>query len=123
MQGSDNTQGDKPEPEEDINLLVENVHAEHAECIKRHEQSGASIFVERALGHAGEHLGHGVDAVFRVLAGELEDLKHEVWLYLVEMWTLQPLSIEVWLHLVGKKVKLTLGTSEIDVWLYLVKLT
>ena len=70
----DDCEDDEPEPEEDVDLLVQDVHAEDAEGVQGHEGAGTTVFVEGALGHAGEHLGHGVQPVLGVLASELENL-------------------------------------------------
>ena len=77
VDAGDDGEDDKPEPEEDVDLLVEDVHAEDAEGVQGHERPGAAILVEGALGHPGEDLRHGVHAVLGVLARELDNLRKE----------------------------------------------
>ena len=54
MDPGDDGQDDEPEPEEDVDLLVDDVHAEHAQGVEPLDGAGTSKLVERAL----RHLGH-----------------------------------------------------------------
>ena len=74
VDAGDDGEDDEPEPEEDVDLLVQDVHPEDAEGVQGHERPGSAVLVERALGHAGEDPGHGVHAVLGVLPSELEHL-------------------------------------------------
>ena len=44
-------QTDEPEPEEDVDLLVEDVQGEDAETVVGLHCTGRSVFVEGAFGH------------------------------------------------------------------------
>ena len=48
-------QYNEPEPKEDVDFLVENVHSQNAESVKALDRSGPTIFVKNALGHLGEN--------------------------------------------------------------------
>ena len=51
VDSGDDRQDDEPEPEEDVDLLVDNVHAQHAEGVEPLDGAGASELVEGALSH------------------------------------------------------------------------
>ena len=51
MQAGDDGEDDEPEPEEDVDLLVDDVHAQHAEGVETLDRTGASVLVEDALCH------------------------------------------------------------------------
>ena len=51
---------DEPEPEKDINLLVENVDGKDTLGIMSLDITTGTVLVEGALGHPGKHPGHGV---------------------------------------------------------------
>ena len=51
MQPGDDGEDDEPEPEEDVDLLVDDVHAQHAEGVETLDRAGASVLVEDALCH------------------------------------------------------------------------
>jgi len=51
VQPGDDGEDDEPEPEEDVDLLVDDVHAQHAECVETLDRAGASVLVEDTLGH------------------------------------------------------------------------
>lgn len=44
-------QDDEPEPEEGVDLLVDDVEGHHAHCVVRLYRARRSVLVERALGH------------------------------------------------------------------------
>ena len=46
---SDDRQNDKPEPEENVNLLVENVHSQDAKGVKALDCTRPSVFVKDTL--------------------------------------------------------------------------
>ena len=62
VDGGDDGQDDEPEPEDDVDLLVEDVHAEHAERVEPLDGARTSVLVEDALrdkaccGPAGLHI-------------------------------------------------------------------
>ena len=49
-------QQDEPEPEEHVNLLVDDVQREDAQAVDFLNCTGRTKFVERAFGHLGEYL-------------------------------------------------------------------
>ena len=49
----DQSNGDKPEPQEDIDLLVDDVESEDAETVLVLDGARGTILVEGALGHLG----------------------------------------------------------------------
>ena len=44
---------DEPEPEEDVDLLVDDVEGEHAQAVVPGDGAARSVLVEGALGHLG----------------------------------------------------------------------
>ena len=59
-QGREQGQGHEPEPEEDVDLLVDDVQRQDAETIVFGDGARGSVLVEGALGHLGEDHVHGV---------------------------------------------------------------
>ena len=51
---SDDGQDDEPEPEKDVDFLVDDVEGEDAEAVELLHRSGRTKLVECALGHLGE---------------------------------------------------------------------
>ena len=51
MKSGDDGEDDEPEPEEDVDLLVHDVHAQHAQGVELLDRAGASVLVEGALRH------------------------------------------------------------------------
>ena len=51
LNGSDDSQSNEPEPEEEVDLLVDDVDWEDAETVKLLDTSGGTVLVEGALGH------------------------------------------------------------------------
>ncbi len=51
MQPGDDGEDDEPEPEKDVDLLVDDVHAQHTEGVETLDRTGASVLVEDTLGH------------------------------------------------------------------------
>ena len=49
VDGGDDGEDDEPEPEHDVDLLVEDVHAQHAERVEPLDGARASVLVEDAL--------------------------------------------------------------------------
>ena len=68
---------DEPEPEEDVDLLVDDVEREKTERVVLLDLSRRSELVERALGHPREHVDQRVEPVLLVLLGERDDLQTE----------------------------------------------
>jgi len=66
---------DEPEPEEDVDLLDDDVDGEDAESVMVLDGSRSSVLVEGALGHLGEHPGHGVHPVLHLRVGHAEDVQ------------------------------------------------
>ena len=70
-----NGQHNVPKPEEDEDLLIDDVHTENAESVKVLDCAGASVLLESTFGDPGEDAGHGGHPVLRVLVGEAEHLE------------------------------------------------
>ena len=60
LQAGEQADKDEPEPEKDVDLLVDDVEGEDAEAVVLLHGAGGAELVERALGHLGEHPGGGV---------------------------------------------------------------
>ncbi len=75
VEPGDDGQEDEPEPEKDVDLLVHDIHAQHAERVQPLNGARRPVLVEGALGHPGEDPGHGVHPLLRVHGGELQDLQ------------------------------------------------
>lgn len=73
--GTHHGQEDEPEPEEYVDLLVEDVEGEDAEGVYLLDRPGSTVLVEGALGHSREDPDHGVHAVFLVDAAEAEHVR------------------------------------------------
>jgi hypothetical protein len=71
----DNGDDDQPEPDEDVDLLVDDVEREHAEAILLLDSAGGTVVVEGTLGHLGEDLGHGVRPFFGFHFGVGQNVK------------------------------------------------
>ena len=69
-----NGQNDEPEPQEDVNLLIENVERKHTQRIVLLDAARASVFVEAALCQSREHLNHWIGTILLVHVGEFEDV-------------------------------------------------
>lgn len=72
-------QDDEPEPEEDVDLLVDDVEREDTHCVVFLQLAGDAVFEEGAFGHPGKDLDHWVHAVFLVAVDECDhfDSEHE----------------------------------------------
>ena len=75
VDAGDHGQDDEPEPQEDVDLLVDDVHAQDAHGVEPLDRSGASKLVEDALGHPGEDPRHRVDPILRGHVGKVQDLE------------------------------------------------
>ena len=68
-------------PDEDVDLLVDDVDGQDAEAIFLLDRAGGTILVEGALGNLGEHSGHGIGPVlgfhFRV-GQDISAVAHEL---------------------------------------------
>jgi len=62
----------EPEPQEHVDLLVDDVERQDAETVQLLDGSRRTVFVERTLGDFGEHPGHGVSPVLGFHLGEPE---------------------------------------------------
>jgi len=72
--GPDNKQ-EKPEPKENIDLLVDNVDREDAEAVVVDNSSRGPILMKGALGHFGEDPCHRVCSFFDVLSSQPHHLE------------------------------------------------
>lgn len=62
--------GQEPKPQEDVDLLVDDVVGQDAETVLVLHRSGRTVHVERTLGHLGENLGQRIHPL---LKGKLAD--------------------------------------------------
>ena len=66
---------DEPEPQKDVDLLVDDVEGQQTESIVFLDLSRRSEFVKSAFGHSWEHVDQWIEAVFLVLLCEGDHLK------------------------------------------------
>lgn len=71
------SEDDEPEPEEHVDLLVDDVEGQDADGVVALDFAGDAVFVEGALGHSREDEDHGVDAVLLVAVQEVDHLDAE----------------------------------------------
>merc|ERR1719284_1651814 len=69
-----NGHGDEPEPEEDVDLLVDDVVGQDAEAILVLHGTGGTILVEGALGDLGEHLVQWIGTFLEWLVADGKNL-------------------------------------------------
>ena len=75
--GRQETQDYQPEPQEDVDLLVDHVQWQNANGVVTLDLPGDAVLVKRALGHPGEDEDHGVDPVLLVAVHEVDDVDTE----------------------------------------------
>ncbi len=63
-------QEEQPEPDEDVNLLVDNVERQDAEGVVLLNVARRAKLVKGALGHSREDIDHGIDAIFLITVGK-----------------------------------------------------
>ncbi len=51
-------------PDEDVDLLIDDVQRENTEAIFLFDGTRGAVVVEGTLRHLGEHFGHGIGSVF-----------------------------------------------------------
>ena len=71
----DDGDDDQPEPDEDVDLLVDDVERENAEAVFLLDGAGGTVVVEGTLGHLGEDLGHGVRPLLGLHLGVGQDVE------------------------------------------------
>ncbi len=71
----DDGDDDQPEPDEDVDLLVDDVERENAEAVFLLDGAGGTVVVEGTLGHLGEDLGHGIRSFLGLHFGVGQDVK------------------------------------------------
>lgn len=67
-------QDDEPEPQEHVDLFVDNVQGQHAQTVVGLHTAGWTVFVERAFGDLRKHPRHGINALIRLQLSELQDI-------------------------------------------------
>lgn len=72
-----NGQNNEPEPQEDVDFLVDHVQGENTHGVVLLQVSGNTVLVERALGHPRKDLDHGVDPVFLVTVNKCYHVEAE----------------------------------------------
>ena len=70
----DGGEGHQPEPEENKDLLIDDVQGEHAQAILFLNSSGRTVLVEGALGHLREDGLHWVSPVLALHVGVLNNV-------------------------------------------------
>lgn len=70
----DNRDNDEPKPQEDVDLLIDDVEGEDTEPVVVDDIPGRSVLVEGTLGNFGEDLGHRIHSFIGILLSEGEDL-------------------------------------------------
>lgn len=68
-------QEDHPEPQENVDLFVDNVQRQNAHGIVRLNRSRRTVLVERALCHARKHLHHRIPSAFLVHVREAQHIR------------------------------------------------
>ena len=58
LESTDDADNDKPEPEEDVDFLVDDVQGEDAESVKPLNSTRRTELVEGAFSHLGKHPGY-----------------------------------------------------------------
>ena len=61
MDSGEDGEEHEPDPEEDVDLLVDDVDGEDALCVVPLDGARGAVLAESALGHAREHPRHRVD--------------------------------------------------------------
>ena len=69
---------DQPEPDEDVDLLVDDVQGKNAEAVFLLHGTGRTVVVEGALGYLGKYLGHGIGPVLGFHFWVCQDVKSVV---------------------------------------------
>ena len=73
--GEEGGHDNKPEPQEDVSLLVYDVLREDAHGIVPADGSWRTEFVERAFGDTREHVDHRIETLLLVGIGERQNCK------------------------------------------------
>lgn len=68
-------QTDEPEPQQYVDLLVDDVEREHAHSVERLNAAGRTVLVEGALGDAREYRDHRIEALLLIHVAELDHLR------------------------------------------------
>ncbi len=66
MEARNCRQYDEPEPDEDEDLLVDDVERQHADAVLDFDGAGRAVLVEGAFGYLGKYLGHRIASFLRV---------------------------------------------------------
>lgn len=61
---------EQPKPDEDVDLLVDNIERENTESVVLLDVARRPELVEGALGHAWEHVNHGIDPILLITIRE-----------------------------------------------------
>ena len=65
-QEGENTQQEQPEPDENVDLLIDDVERQDAESVVLLNIAGSAELVEGAFRHAWEDVDHGVDTILLI---------------------------------------------------------
>ena len=75
VEAGDGDQDDQPEPDEHVQLLVDNVDGKHAERVVGLDGSTGSVLLVQTFCHPREDSGHGVNPVLRVVFNIIDHLQ------------------------------------------------
>lgn len=67
------SQNDEPEPQENVDFLIENVERQHTKGVVLLDAARRSVLVENAFGDARENLHHWIGAILLIHVGEFDD--------------------------------------------------
>ena len=75
VEPGDGHQDDQPEPDEHVQLLVDDVDGEHAESVVGLDGSTGSVLLVETFCHPWEDPGHGINPVLRVVFNIVDHLE------------------------------------------------
>lgn len=76
-EGRQTPQNQEPEPQEDVDLLVDNIERQDAEGVMLFHFARGTELVKRAFGHTGKHVDHGIQSILLIAFGERNHLQTE----------------------------------------------
>ena len=76
--GGEDCQGDQPEPQEHVDLLIDHVDRQQAECIMGLYGAGDTKLFIDALGHPWEYARHWICSSHRVRVNKCGNLKMDL---------------------------------------------
>ena len=74
VEGGQDGQEDEPEPESDVDLLIDDVQTKHTQSIVLLDGSRGTVFVKCTFCHSGEDFHHGIRSVLILHVDEVQDV-------------------------------------------------